>query len=147
MLSIFFCVSCIKVVAGMIGEEWEGGLLPCKWKASLLFLSSPWKLDLGRTGEVKELGVIEKWNVFSFLFKKNVSFSKRKHNQDSLLLKKSPLAASAAKKVYKDINPLSPEVGRFRLIFSLLQFTCTIINLLLAWKIWLIFDKYKPSFY
>lgn len=88
MLSIYLSVSCIKVVAGMIGEEWEGGMLPCKWKASLLFFSSPWKLDLGRMGEVKELGVIEKWNVFSFLFRKNVSFSKRKHNQNSLLLKK-----------------------------------------------------------
>lgn len=76
MLSIFFSVSCIKVVAGMIGEEWEGGVLPCKWKASLLFFSSPWKLDLGRTGEVKELGVIEKWNVFSFLFRRMCLFQK-----------------------------------------------------------------------
>lgn len=38
----------------------EGGCNASEKHPFSLFSSSPWKLDLGRVGEVKELGVIEK---------------------------------------------------------------------------------------
>lgn len=90
MLSICFSVWCIKVVAGMIGGEWERGLKSLSLSHSLS-LSAPW--ELGKDSKVRELGVIENGNVFSsFLINQVMSLNQEKKKQyDSLycILKKS----------------------------------------------------------
>lgn len=90
MLSIHFCVSCIKVAARTLERELdrEGGAMLLKSIRApppLLFSS------VGRMEKVKELGVIEKGNVFfhHLLFQKNVFYSgEKKHNQSSIFPKK-----------------------------------------------------------